>query len=99
MTSRRHWSILVALLLMLSLFLVACVRPMPGDIEIVPIVTPADTDLGPQSETYPGPSELDEIDTSTGDSASESYPAGEESERSIADLLQPADESETSTDG
>ena len=99
MTSRRRWSILVALLLMLSLFLVACVRPLPGDNEIVPTATPAETGSSPQPETYPGPPELDEEDTSTGYPAGESYPAEEEGEVSNADLLQPADESETSTEG
>jgi LysM repeat protein len=84
---------------MLNLFLVACVRPLPGDNEAVPTETPAETGSSSQPETYPGPSELDEEGSSTAYPAGESYPAGEESEISSADLLQPAGESETNAEG
>lgn len=82
MSLKRNWSVLVALLLILSLFLVACVRPLPGDNESVPTAAPP--------ETYPGPTEP-EPESSP---AEESYPAIEEEQDSSADLLQPDGEGE-----
>jgi LysM repeat protein len=93
MTSRRHWSILIALLLMLSLFLVACERPLPGDNEAVSTATPAETDF---TETYPGPPAPDSEDTIESYPAGESYPPAEESESSTEGY--PASEGETIED-
>lgn len=81
MTSRQQRSILVALFLMLSLFLVACERPMPGDSEVLPTITSVETDSTSQSETDPVP---------PADTAEDSS-AAEENEAAEADLIQPAE--------
>ncbi len=77
MTFKRNWSILVALFVILSLFLVACVRPLPGDNESIPTAAPP--------ETYPGPAAPE----SESSPAEESYPVNEEDQDGSVDLLQP----------
>jgi LysM repeat protein len=93
MTSRRYWFVLVTLSLIMSIFLVACERPMPGSDDIPATVTTSETD----SSAYP---EADEADTGEypgpavpeADDKIEGYPAGEGEEVSSAELIQPDEE-------